>query len=355
MVIRCMLSGVRAEPSGCRASTVRIFIEGPWWRGEWTGISVATLKQLGHEVAFYYHNRRMTTDRLALAVDKLAHPARSRSDAWTRRYQHRLIETMNSRRWDVLLSIQGRVQADTVQRLRRRSPGLRVVYWWGDIYTEQARRRIADAAAFSHRILVSYRGIYDLLRAVHGDKIRYFPFAASPLFHRPGALSPRDRLRYTADVAFVGTCYPERCELVRYLNARLEKPVRVWGRGWRHCRGVHAQGPLPLADALKVHACSAISLNLHHRDTDNGCNMKFYEIPAAGGFQVCDHQAVMEETALGAATVTCRSPKEFADNIVHYLACPEERRRIAEHTRTLVYANESYRARFETLIETLDR
>ena len=62
----------------------------------------------------------------------------------------------------------------------------------------------------------------------------------------------------------------------------------------------------------------------------------------------------MEETAPGAATVTCRSPEEFADNIIHYLACPEERRRIAEHTKALVYAKESYRTRFENLIETLD-
>jgi hypothetical protein len=358
MATRCRPYRVRAARSGCRASglkrdAVRIFVEGPWWCGEWTAISVATLKQLGHDVAFHYHNRRTLADRLALAADKLAHPAQSRSEAWTMRYQRQLLEAMNGGRWDILFSIQGRVQCDTVLRLRRGSPGLRVVYWWGDICTEQARRRIADAAMFSHRILVSYRGVYDTLRCVHGDKIRYFPFAASSLFHRPGMLSPSERLRYAADVAFVGTCYPERCELVRYLNARLEKPVNVWGRGWRRCHGVHAHGPLSLADTLKVHACSAISLNLHHHDTDNGCNMRFYEIPAAGGFQICDRQAVMEEMALGAATVSCRSPAEFADNITRYLASPRERRRVAERTRALVYANESYSARFETLMKSL--
>jgi spore maturation protein CgeB len=333
---------------------VRIFVEGPWWCGEWTAISVATLKQLGHEVAFHYHNRRTLVDRLVLAADKLAHPAQSRSEAWTRRYQRHLLEAMNGGPWDMLLSIQGRVEGDTVLRLRRRSPALRVVYWWGDIWTEQAHRRIADASMFAHRILVSYRGVYDSLRCVHGEKIGYFPFAASPSFHRPGTISPRDRRRYAADVAFVGTCYPERCELVRYLNARLEKPVSVWGRGWRRCRGVRARGPLSLADMLKVYACSAVSLNLHHRDTDNGCNMKFYEIPAAGGFQICDRQAIMEETALGAATVRCRSAAEFADRISRYLASPRERRSIAERTTALVYANESYPARFEALLEGLD-
>jgi spore maturation protein CgeB len=332
---------------------VRIFVEGPWWCGEWTAISVATLEQLGHEVAPHYHNRRTFIDRIALAAGKLARPAESRSTAWTRRYQPQLFQAMHGAGWDMLFSIQGRVQAETIHRLRRVSPGLRVVYWWGDIVTDQASRRIAEAKEFSDRILVSYRGAYEKLRAVHGDKVVYFPFGVSPRFHQVEELSRRDRQRYTAEVAFVGTCYPERYELLRYLNARLGNPIRVWGRGWRHCRGVRANGPLPLADALKVYACSGISLNLHHRDTDNGCNMKFFEIPAAGGFQICDWQAVMEETALGIQTVSCRSPAEFAEKISHYLACPQERQRIGERTAALAYTHETYQARFGRLMESL--
>jgi spore maturation protein CgeB len=333
---------------------VRIFVEGPWWCGKWTAITVTALEQLGHEVAFQYHNRRTLADRIALAAGKLARPAEARSDAWMRRYQRHLLGTMQAGGWDVLFSIQGRVLADTIQLLRRHSPGLRVVYWWGDIITDRAIRRLADATEFSDRILVAYRGVYDRLRAVHGDKIAYFPFGVSSRFHQVNAISWRDRQRYTADVAFVGTCYPERCELVRYLNTRLDKPVSVWGRGWRRCRGVRAHGPLTLADTLKVYACSAISLNLHHRNTENGCNMKFFEIPAAGGFQICDWQTVMQETALGCSTIACRSPTEFGDKVLHYLACPQERRDIAEQTSALAHKQETYLARFGKLMKELD-
>lgn len=332
---------------------MRIFVEGPWWCGEWTAVSVDTLQELGHEVAFHYHNRRTLIDRISLAAGKLGRPGEARSAAWTRRYQPQLFHAMHGSGWDMLFSIQGRVQADTIHRLRGSSPDLRVVYWWGDIITDQATRRLAEAVEFSDRILISYRGAYDKLRAVHGEKITYFPFGVSPRYHQVEDLSWRDRRRYTADVAFVGTCYPERCELVHYLNARLENPVRVWGRGWRQCRGVRAHGPLPLADALKVHACSRISLNLHHRGTDNGCNMKFYEIPAAGGFQICDWQAVMEETAVGIQTVSCRSAAEFADRIAHYLACPQERQHLGEQTSAMAYAHETYLDRFRKLMEDL--
>ena len=82
--------------------------------------------------------------------------------------------------------------------------------------------------------------------------------------------------------------------------------------------------------------------------------MKFYEIPAAGGFQICDWQAVMEETALGTATVSCRSPADFADNISRYLSCPQERQRISERTAALVFDREDYLSRFGMLMKSLD-
>ena len=284
MATRCRPCRVPVEPSGCRARIHAFFVEGPWWSGNWTAISVATLEQLGHTVTYHYHNRRTLTDRIALAAGKLAHPAEPRSDAWTRRYQSQLFQAMHGAGWDMLFSIQGRVQANTIQQLRSLSPGLRVVYWWGDIITDQASRRLADVAKFSDHILISHRGAYDKLKAVYGDKITYFSFGVSSRTHQIDELSWRDRQRYTADVAFVGTCYPERCELVRYLNTRLENRS-VFGGAVAALPGCAAHGPLPLADTLKVYACSGISLNLHHRDTDNGCNMKFLKYPPQADFR----------------------------------------------------------------------
>ena len=166
-------------------------------------------------------------------------------------------------------------------------------------------------------------------------------------------MTARDRHRLAADVAFVGSCYPERCELIRYLNARLDKPVRVWGRGWRRCRGIRSHGPLSLADCVKVYANAAVTLNLHHRDTDNGCNMKFYEIPAAGGFQICDWQPALQDTALGRLTTACHSPEAFLEQIRHALQHPQERSALAARAHAEVLANETYETRFTNLLKQL--
>lgn len=318
----------------------------------WTEIIADALQGLGHRVAFHYHNRKRLSDRLVLAGRTLL--GEERQPAWARRHRRQLQTAMQSAQWDLLLSIQGKLDTATVQQLRRHNPGLRVVFWWGDILTGKGRDAIRQAAAYADRILVSYRGSYEQLRPEYGDRLVYFPFGVSPGYHAMPEITARERRRFTTDVAFVGTCYPERSELIRYLNTRMDTPVRVWGRGWRHCRGIHSHGALSLQDSLKVHACSRISLNLHHHGTGNGFNMKFYEIPAAQGFQVCDWQPALEEIPLGRHVAACRNQSEFAQAIEYYLAHDRERRQLAASGHRTVFTTASYPQQLAQLLDTLD-
>jgi len=331
---------------------VNIFIEGPRWTGMWTEIIADALRSSGHRVEYCYHNRKTLRDRAALAVITLR-SGEDRGKAWRHRHRAQLIDKMRHARWDILLSIQGTVDDQTATRLRRQSPRLRIIYWWGDILTAQAQTRLQEAAGFADKLLLSYLGGYHTLKPVYQHKLVYFPFGVSKTFHTTGAISAQDRTRFTANVAFVGTCYPERCALIRFLNTQLDTPVAVWGRGWRNCRGLRQQGALSLADSLKVYRCSTISLNLHHVDTPNGCNMKYYEIPAAGGFQICDWQPLMDSTDTGRYAVACHSPREFAEQITFYLANAQERREITATSAQSVFATADYQARLDTLIDQI--
>jgi hypothetical protein len=331
---------------------VNILIEGPRWAGMWTEITAASLQQLGHRVDYLYHNVRLPLDRVFLAGRTWLH-GEDRGSAWARRFRQHLLEHAGTTPRDVLLSIQGKVDAATVQRLRQYSPGLRVIYWWGDIIGDAALARIRDAAGFADRILVAYAGSHARLETLYGNRLVYFPFGVSPEFHCVGTPTARDHRLYTAEVAFVGTYYPERCELIRYLNTRLSSPVRVWGRGWRHCRGVRGRGSLTLYESQLVHACSKISLNLHHAGTGDGGNMKYWEIPAAGGFQICDHQPALATAAHGKYTITCRSLPEFAEQIRYYLAHAAERRQLADAARETVLKTAGYTPRLAALLQDL--
>ncbi|HYQ73273.1 MAG TPA: glycosyltransferase [Gammaproteobacteria bacterium] len=332
---------------------MNILIEGPRWSGMWTEIIAMSLRSLGHRVEYLYHNVRGPTDRLFLAGRTLLH-GEDRGNAWARRFRQRLLEHAGKTPWDVLLSIQGKVDAATVQQLRRDSPGLRVIYWWGDILSDAAPARIGEAAGFADRLLVSYAGSQAKLEKLHGDRVLYFPFGVAPAYHCIGTPNARERSRYGAEVAFVGTCYPERCELLRYLDRQLASPVAVWGRGWRHCRGVRGRGALTLHESQLVHACSHISLNLHHTGSDDGGNMRFWEIPAAGGFQICDRRPALAAAAHGQSTITCASPAEFADSINYYLAHAGVRRQLVHAAREAVLESAGYTPRLAALLQGLN-
>jgi len=332
---------------------VDIFIEGPRWSGMWTEIIAASLQQLGHRVEYLHHNVRLPADRLFLAGRTWLH-GEDRSSAWTRRFRQRLLERAGSSELDVLLSIQGKIDAAAVQQLRRHSPNLRVLYWWGDILSDAALARIREAAGFADRLLISSAGSHARLQKLYGERVVYFPFGVAPAFHSVETATARERSRFSAAVAFVGTCYPERCELLRYLNTRLAAPVAVWGRGWRHCRGVRGRGALSLRESQLVHACSKISLNLQHAGTEDGGNMKYWEIPAAGGFQICDWQPSLAATAHGKHTIACRSLAEFAERIRYYLAHVDERLQLAHAANRAVLETAGYTPRLAALLQALD-
>lgn len=318
----------------------------------WTEIIAESLQSLGHRVRIHYHNRKRFSDRLVLAGRTLL--GEQRQSAWEQRHRRQLLAAMQPGQWDMLLSIQGRLDAATVHELRAHSPRLKIIFWWGDILTARGRDTLAQAATYSDRLLVSYLGSFQQLRPVYGKRLVYFPFGVSPAYHTVPALTARERRRFTTDVAFVGSCYPERCELLRYLHSRLDTPVKVWGRGWRHCRGIHGHGALSLQDSLKVHACARISLNLHHHATGNGFNMKFYEIPAAGGFQVCDWQPALEQSPLGRHVAACRNLPEFAQAIEYYLDHERERGQLAAAGNRMVFDTAGYPQQLAQLLDSLD-
>jgi len=320
----------------------------------WTEIIADCLQQAGHQVGINYHNRKTLRDRISLAGQAWM-PGYNRKLAWAARHRKQLIAAMSHEQWDMLLSIQGTLDLDTVQRCRQHAPGLQVYSWWGDILSEQAHARINVAAEFSNRIMVSGKGSYDTLSQLYPNQVQYFPFGVSSRFHTVSETSKHEQERFTAEVSFVGTYYPERCELIRYLNSQLDTPVKIWGRGWRHCKGIRSHGALSLADSLKVHTCSKMSLNLHHANTNNGFNMKFYEIPAAGGLQICDWQPLMDETALGQQTIACRSLEEFAKKIKYYLAHEQERQQIIESTSRTAFTTEGYTTRLAELFNQASR
>lgn len=191
-------------------------------------------------------------------------------------------------------------RAKVLQRL-----GIPVVcYGTESPYFDSAERDIAPF--YTHWFTnerTSVQKFSDLTRAF------YLPHAYNPLLHVPGEIDPAK----ACDVVFVGGGFPERKEALAGvdwtdINARihgtlwdldieLERGQRGFSRGDRYTIGA-----IPNEETCAWHRSAKIALNMHRQMSYVEHNIpiaagiceslgpRAYEIPACGGFMLCDDE-----------------------------------------------------------------
>ncbi|MBW1989758.1 MAG: glycosyltransferase [Deltaproteobacteria bacterium] len=330
---------------------MHILIEGPSWMGMWSELVSHALSALGHRTCLHYHNTKPMSFRFQ-RLSRIAGGSAPDLAEWSNR---RLLELAAQGPVDVLFSIQGKIDEATAARIRRMHKNVKIVYWFGDVVFDRARERIRQAYGYVDLLLLSYKGEVDRFSEELGSRVEYMPFGVSEAFHRIAPLTPGERARYGAKVAFVGTHYPERDVLLTHLAEDQGLPVSVWGRSWGRSKTLRCRGRLDMARTLKVHQAADVSLNIHHHLSHNGFNMKFYEIPAAGGFEICDFKPAIEEDGFSGLVETYRTADELADKIRYYLKNENARREMAKKFQAHVFAHCTYEARLAGLLSRLEK
>jgi spore maturation protein CgeB len=190
------------------------------------------------------------------------------------------------------------------------------------------------------------------LRNVH-----YLPLYCVPELHHPIELTAEEKLRFTAPISLVGSCYPYR---ERFLKELAAYPVRVWGYGWDRAesapvRAMHAGGPVWGRAKLAVYSGSSLSLNHHHPMNDIvGVNNRTFELAAAGACQVVDRKEDLAQLFTpGEKAVVYRDLGELRHQLEYYLAHPEEARDIGERARKRALAEHTLRHRIEQILAVL--
>lgn len=334
---------------------MNILLEGPRWAGMWSEIVQDSLRNIGHKVFLHYHNRKPLSYLLwSGAVPTLfrhgSRESKARFASWS---NNRVLELLKKSDFDMILSIQGKIDGTCLRAIRRDKPDVKILYWIGDVLSPGGEEKIREIAGEVDGILLSYRGDYERMKIIHPGKIIYFPFGVSKKYHAVKAISVRERKLYASDVSFVGTYYPERGDALKYLMENGSPKIGIWGRSWRRSGGLASRGRLPLENAQKVHALSKISLNIHHVATKNGFNMKFLEIPASGGFELCDWQDEIEDQGLSGLVATYKTREEMKEKLDYFLKNPGPRDSMARKFRDHVTTRFCYDRKFFDLLERL--
>lgn len=344
---------------------MRVLLIGPHWdTGRWTEYCAQGLRAAGHDVRMFRYNQRLERPvglwgrvqrRLVgpdrFHVSRIFHAARADNlDA---------LRLAAEQRPEFTLVLKGEVLVpETVERLRNLTHGP-VVQWCGD-----------DPGWFPNIIAATH--LYDRFYLAdptyapdlepRGVQARFLPHAVDP-----ASWVGDDADDESVDVIFVGDArhnmghLPASRSRVEILEAVARSGVNlaVWGRGWEklessyRVRDAHrGLTLLPAAAVGRAYRGAKIVLNVHHAQMREGPNMRTFEIPAAGAFQLTDYKARMGELfEIETELAVYRDAGDVVEAIHRCLNDEPRRRAITLAGKRRVERDHTYAVRMRQLID----
>jgi len=233
---------------------------------------------------------------------------------------------------------------------------------WPDTLVNLADETIAALPLYDFVASYGRETLVPFLR-LGARRVEWVPLAGDHHLHLIDELSEADRHEYGADISFVGGWRPEREAALEKVLARFpDKKVKVWGPEWdRRCHEneslvkVWQGGPLYGKDFAKVLAASCVSLNIIDDTNYPAANMRFFEIPMAGGVQVCSSCPEMEDEFKHAQTIFYyHSLDEMVDILRLVLSNDSARHKVADRAHRLVMSRHTYSHRAQKIIEQMN-
>ena len=301
------------------------------------------LRELGHEVRLFPYRR-----------DNALYKNTPTKAAYQRVILSKLERVCAAWRPAVVLVIKGGpITPEMIRRVKRRDDALFVNFFPDNPLWMIPFSRLEAYDLFFTKERYALRALQSVgLRNLH-----YLPMYCVPALHHAITPTAEEQRRFGAAVSLVGSRYDYRERLV---HALADRPLRVWGQGWRRVRDpavrrLVAGGPVFGRDKLAVYAASTLSLNPHHPMNDIvGVNTRAFELAAAASCQVADFK---EDLAAlfkpDEEVLVYRDLGELSRLLDHYLARPDEARAIGHNARRRALAEHTLRHRVDEMIEAI--
>lgn len=270
------------------------------------------------------------------------------------RLNRRLLALASAQRPDVCL-VQGghRIVAESVQAMK--TMGIVMVLWTIDAPGSSGLPY--ETAPLYDLVVCGGTEAVELLKSAGVPRAHWLPFGCPSGNEQRPTLIDQERLAYDSDVCFVGSYYPNRAQLFEELA---DFNLLIRGPGWGR---LSERSPLAAAakdqqvspaEWNKIYAASKIVLAVHYQDGRSPCyqaSPRVFEAMACGAFLLCDTQR--DVTTLfkdGEHLVQFQDVDDLRRKIVHYLAHPLERSRIAEQGRRETLKSHTYLRRVEQIL-----
>lgn len=222
---------------------------------------------------------------------------------------------------DCIFIIKGEIiAASTISSLISKFSNMKFIYFNPDDprYTQS----IGALYAYNNFIIFTpCKKCYRIYKKKGARKVYYLPFGAS----KKNLKKPLPPQRKKHIVFFAGAFYFSRLKIIKRLLSR-KVPLLLSGPGWSKIFLNYKIKSIYNLKYILLLNKSLINLNIHHpTDINFKANMRVFEIPAAGGFQVSDNTDIVSQFFSPGKEIICY---DNIDNLIelieYYLNYPEE-------------------------------
>jgi spore maturation protein CgeB len=324
--------------------------------------SARGFRHLGHDVALLDFAPFYAAHKALVEVTKNKGGFNKLSQEWLKFLGEVLLCKVRDFRPDLVFCLaQAPVDPTLVRALK--AEGALVAYWFVEDF--QVFPYWQDlASAVDIFFTLQKETFFQELRKAGAKHMAFLPLAAEPDIYRPLSLTPEEKRRYGAALAFVGAGYRNRQEFFRGF---LDLDFKIWGSDW------HLNSPLAPAiqnqgarvsedEAVKIFNASRINLNLHSSPFHQGINQdgdylnpRVFDVAASGAFQLVDMRSQLPEFFQPEEELaTFATLSEARDKIGYFLAHEDERRAMAHKSRERCLKEHTYAIRLRDALEIID-
>jgi spore maturation protein CgeB len=278
-------------------------------------------------------------------------------EPWIRKANREMILKIKHLNPDILIVFgQNRVLTSALAQVKAMFQ-IKTVYIWQDTLLDMGNSYINSLRLYDLICTYSKSSIKPL-EELGGRKVLWLPLAADPSIHS----NVKVREEFKCDISFIGQWRPEREAAVSALINQIPGiSVKLWGPDWKRRskdqRIVKAWQGRSLYGKEFAQAIVSSTFNLNIIDDTNypAANMRFFEIPCAGGLQICSVCPEMEpEFKNGETTFYFKNHSELAE-IVKSLLNDKSTIDQVRHTANIkIMEGHTYIHRAQKILELLN-
>jgi spore maturation protein CgeB len=319
----------------------------------------AALKKLGHEVLIFDWYKFFFPGRARQKLPFL-------QSLEIKRINNALLKKVKKFRPDIVLIAGGfTINSDTINAIKQLE-NITTINWSAD-YPRNFEYHIETGPYFDYLFTSAADGLKNYRKRGHKNG-HWLPFACDADIHKPIDVSEKEREKYSCDVCFVGSNYPERVAILEKLSGF---NLGIWGIGWdklpsnsplkQHIRG----GVSRPEEWTKIYSCSKIVLNILSLKLDGAidlvdpeyghiANTRVFEALGCGAFQLVELKSdVIKLFKTGDHLVCYEDSNQLIKLIKYYLNNPEDRKRIANNGRRIAIEKHTYQHRINEILSTI--